>query len=39
MLDHYAEVLRERIEPGFDAGKLLGVVNGYLFRELGFCRE
>jgi regulator of sirC expression with transglutaminase-like and TPR domain len=36
LLDHYAEVLRERIEPGFDAGKLLGVVNGYLFRELGF---
>jgi regulator of sirC expression with transglutaminase-like and TPR domain len=36
LLDHYAEVLRERIEPGSDAGKLLGVVNGYLFRELGF---
>jgi regulator of sirC expression with transglutaminase-like and TPR domain len=36
VLDHYAAELRERIKPGADARGLLGVINDYLFLELGF---
>jgi len=37
LLDYYAQELRERIQPGSDARKLLGTINDYLFRELGFA--
>lgn len=37
ILDGYADELRERLRPGSAARDLLGVINQYIFRELGFA--
>jgi regulator of sirC expression with transglutaminase-like and TPR domain len=36
LLDSYAGELRERLDPGADADRLLGAFNQYLFGDLGF---
>ena len=37
MLDGYAAALRDRIDPAADGKQTLGVINKYLFEELGFA--
>ena len=37
LLDDFAGELRELIDPNSEPKEMLGAINDYLFRELGFC--